>query len=135
MDENVAHVRELNTAQARRHIPFLFYVFRELQHGVDRLERHATVRAAEKADRANAQINQSFVIRIDSEGAHVSIEDLFPATAAVFGAITSIERHRRKNYFWPRPAASQVFERFAFEEFTDCVHRLALRLHDFKSTV
>src|SRR5206468_490661 len=51
MDKDVTHVGELDAAQPRRHIPFLFYVIGKIEHTVQRFPSLAGILAAKQADR------------------------------------------------------------------------------------
>src|SRR5262245_51199804 len=64
MNKNMPHVRLFNTAQPGRDIPFLRYLFGEVEHAVQRLPFCAAVLTAKKtnrtdADRKSTRLNSS----------------------------------------------------------------------------
>src|SRR5688572_21844753 len=122
MDEDLAHMGKLDSAQARRHVPFLFYSVAKVEHAVERLPTLTTVFAAEKADRADAHVNNALVMRINRECAHIAIHNLGPSLSCVFGAIAAIECDCGKNDLGLNRAAGQMLKCFSLEEFVDGLH-------------
>src|SRR6266496_648917 len=135
MDKDVSHVGELDAAQPRRHIPFLFYVIGNVEHAVQRFPSLADILAAEQANRTDAHINDTLIVRINGESPHVAVHDFGPAFSGVFGTVTAIERDGGENHLRLLTTADQVLERFALEELADGGHQRTFWLHDFQSAV
>src|SRR5215510_4449995 len=135
MNKNMSHVRLFNTAQSGRHIPFLRYLFGEVEHAVQRLPFRAPVLTAKKTNRTDAHVDDPFVMGVHGEGAHISFHDLLPRFATVPCPITTVEGDRRKYDFRLVVATDKMLERFAIEELATGVQRSALSLHDLETPV
>jgi hypothetical protein len=135
VNEDMAHVGLFDTAQSRRHIPFLFYLVGKIEHAVQWLPLGAAVLAAEQANRTDAHVDDAFVVRVNGESANVPFHDLLPCLAAILRPITAVEGHRRKHNLRLVAAADQVLQRFTLEELAGGAHRSALRLDDLQATI
>ena len=135
MDKDVTHVGELDAAQPRRHIPFLFYVIGKIEHTVQRFPSLAGILAAKQADRTDAHVDNPFVVWINSESANVAVHDFAPGFSGVFGTVPAVERDGGEDHLRLLTTADQVLERFALEELADGGHRRTFWLHDFQSAV
>src|SRR5262249_53210940 len=135
MNKNMPHMGLFNTAQSGWHIPFLRYLFGEVEHAVQRFPLRAAVLTAKKTNRTDTHVNDSFVMRIYSEGPHISFHDLLPRPAGVPCPITAVEGHGREYDFRLSAAADQVLECFALEELAKSIQRSALSLHDLETPV
>src|SRR6266850_1152840 len=135
MNKNMAHMGKFNTAQARRHIPFLFCFVRKSEHAVQRLPGLSGIFAAEKSDRANAHVDDAFIVRVDSKCAHVAVHDFRPGLAGIFAAIAAVKRHRCENNFRLVFTANQMLEGSSLEELTHRVHGTGTIFQHIQPTV
>src|SRR5262245_19205391 len=135
MNKNMPHMWLFNTAQSGRHIPFLRYLFREVEHAVQRLPLRPAVLTAKQTNRTDAHVNDPFVMEVHGEGPHISFHDLLPRFASVPCPITSVKGDRGEYDFRLFVATDQMLKRFALEELATGVQRSALSLHDFETPV
>ena len=93
----------------------------EVEHAVERLELLAAVFTAKQANRTDAHVDDTLVVRIDGERAHVAVHDLGPALTAIFGAIAGIEGDCGKKQLRPLAPADDVLQGLALEKLADGV--------------
>src|SRR5918996_1330802 len=135
MDEDVANVRKFDATEARRNVPFFLYLVGKVEHAVQRLPLRAAILTAKETNGTHAQVDDSFVVRIDRKGTDVTLHDFFPCLAAVLRPIAAVESDSGKNDFRVLKGADQMLQRFAAEEFADGVERARAIIQDLQSAV
>jgi hypothetical protein len=78
-------------------------------------------------------------VRVDGEGAHISLDYFLPALTTVAGPVTAIESHRGKYHFRFVATAHQMFEGLALKKLSDFGNRRPwgrpLGAHDFQAVI